>query len=68
MKLVPRLMDTPLDSYQQAHGQLSAEERVEWEQGLKSVGTGLDGPQAAQHHLLGFPAQSDSISGACMRA
>jgi hypothetical protein len=35
--LVNRLMDTPLDSYQQAHGQLTAEEREEWEDGLRSA-------------------------------
>ncbi|KAG1675142.1 hypothetical protein FOA52_003365 [Chlamydomonas sp. UWO 241] len=63
MKLVIRLMDTPLVSYQQAHGQLTAQERVEWEQSLNSSRIGLGG-RAGWHHLLGRPASSDSISAA----
>jgi hypothetical protein len=65
-KLVPRLMDTPIDSYQQAHGQLSAEERTEWEEGLDTGGLGL-GPSEPEHHLLGRPVLSDPISGVCTR-
>jgi hypothetical protein len=67
MKLINRLMDTPLESYQQAHGQLTAAEREEWKAGLSSARIGL-GSLSDGHHLLGMPAYSDPISGvrACM--
>jgi hypothetical protein len=64
MKLVNRLMDTPIESYQQAHGQLTAEEREEWEEGLATGRFGLGPrPRVSSHHLVGRVAYSDSISG-----
>ncbi|KAG1666359.1 hypothetical protein FOA52_007897 [Chlamydomonas sp. UWO 241] len=63
MKLFNRLKDTPLDSYQQAHGQLTVEERKEWEEGLNLVGFQL-ASRAPMHHLLGMPAFSDTIAAA----
>jgi hypothetical protein len=68
MKLVNRLMDTPLDSYQQAHGQLTAGERKEWEAGLNSAGAGLPEAELFMLHNLGMPSSSDFIAGVCMRA
>ncbi|KAG1663544.1 hypothetical protein FOA52_003172 [Chlamydomonas sp. UWO 241] len=66
MKLVNRLMDTPLESYAQAHGQLSTVERMEWEGGLRSARLALLGPRLDElephHHLLGWPEFSDAIS------
>jgi hypothetical protein len=67
MKLVNRLMDTPLDSYQQAHGQLSPEEREEWEEELSSANMRLGELGLIGHHKLGAPEKSDPISGVCMR-
>jgi hypothetical protein len=66
MKLVNRLMATPLDSYQQAHGQLTTEERQEWEEGLSSATIEL-GPFATRHYLLGRPAYSDAVAGVSVR-
>ncbi|KAG1666363.1 hypothetical protein FOA52_007901 [Chlamydomonas sp. UWO 241] len=66
MKLASRLMDTPLESYQQAHGQLTAEERKEWEAGLGSANIGLSESDALSLHLLGRPAQSEPIAAALM--
>ncbi|KAG1675141.1 hypothetical protein FOA52_003364 [Chlamydomonas sp. UWO 241] len=63
MKLVNRLMHTPLTSYQQAHGQLTAKERVEWVACLDLAGVGL-GPFSSDHLLLGMPAYSDPIAAA----
>ncbi|KAG1666366.1 hypothetical protein FOA52_007904 [Chlamydomonas sp. UWO 241] len=67
LKLVDRLMDTPIESYAQAHGQLTAEERNEWEQGLGTARFGL-GPStstlAISHRLLGQLAYSDPIGAA----
>jgi hypothetical protein len=71
MGLVPRLMDTPIESYQQAHRQLSATERKVWEAGLSMGGLRL-GPSTSgvtiAHHLLGRLAFSDAIAGACMNS
>ncbi|KAG1675134.1 hypothetical protein FOA52_003357 [Chlamydomonas sp. UWO 241] len=62
-RIITRLMDTPLTSYQQAHGLLSEEEREEWADVLKSAGVGL-GPFSEDHRLLGMPTYSDPIAAA----
>jgi hypothetical protein len=62
VRLVDRLMGTPLESYQQAHGQLSAEERKQWEEGLRKK-KGINTSRASRNFELGRPKHSVYISG-----
>jgi hypothetical protein len=62
-------MDTPIETFQQAHGQLNTEDEEEWEEGLESAGLALSNTFSHhQLHLLGMSACSDAVAGVCLRA
>ncbi|KAG1681286.1 hypothetical protein FOA52_007332 [Chlamydomonas sp. UWO 241] len=66
-KLVNRLMETPLESYQQAHGQLTAVECAVWMKAVTATGlypSYVDELAEMRHHLLGAPAHSETIAAA----
>ncbi|KAG1681111.1 hypothetical protein FOA52_015553 [Chlamydomonas sp. UWO 241] len=64
MKFVPRLMDTPIESHAQARGQLTVEERKEWEECLRSAHIGLSVADTVALHKLARPAYADGIAAA----